>query len=142
EAARERLKALRQEISAITTSDDPAAEAAALGKTIEALQDAMKTAAKAAADAKNRLTAAAEVLKQTTQAAERAAEEAQARAARRDSAVAEAGFAGEAAVRGALLDERTSSELRERVRKHEQDTHAVEQRIKALQNELGDIRVS
>ncbi|MCA9628166.1 MAG: hypothetical protein KC766_10895, partial [Myxococcales bacterium] len=59
----------------------------------EALQEAMKTAAKAAADADNRLTAAAEVLKQTTQAVERAAEEAQARAARRDSAVAEAGFA-------------------------------------------------
>ena len=142
EAARQRLRALRQEISAITTSDDPAAEAAALGKTLEALQEAMKTAAKAAADAKNRLTAAVEVLNQTTQAAKRAADEAQARAARRDSAVAEAGFADEAVVRGALLDERTSSELRERVRKHEQDTHAVEQRIKALQTELGDIRVS
>ena len=142
EAARERLKALRQEISAITTSDDPAAEAAALGKTIEALQEAMKTASKAAADAKNQVTAAVEVLKQTTQAAKKAAEESQASAARRDRAVAKAGFVDEAAVRGALLDEQTSSELRERVRKHEQDTHAVEQRIKALQNELGDVRVS
>ena len=142
ESTRERLKALRQEISAITTSDDPAAEAAALGKTIEVLQEAMKTAAKESADAKNRLTAATEALKQTTEAADKAREESQARAARRDDAIAGAGFANEAAVRDAVLEPAEATALSERVRKHDQDIHAVAERIKALEEEFGDARVS
>lgn len=142
ETARGRLKALRQEISAITTSDDPAGEAAELGKTIEALQEATKTAAKAAADAKNGLTAAREVLKQTTEASEKAGEEAQTRAARRNAAIAEAGFEDEAAVWNAVMEPSDAAALSERVRKHDQDLHSVKRRIHELLETLGDLRVA
>lgn len=142
ESTRERLNALRQEISAITTSDDPAAEAAALGQAIELLQGAMKTAAEESADAKNRLIAATEALKQTTEAADKATEEAQARAARRDDAIADAGFENEAAVRNAVLKPAEAAALSERVRKHDQDLYAVKRRIQELGDALGAVRVA
>lgn len=142
ETARERLRELRQGISAITTSDDPAAEAAAVGKTIEGLQEAVTTAAKAEVDAANRLTAATEALKQTAEATEKAGEEARARAARRDEAIAEAGFEDEAAVRNAVMEPADAAALSEEVRKHDQDLHAVKRRIQELGEVLGEVRVA
>lgn len=102
----------------------------------------MKTEAKAAADAKNWLTAATEALKQTTETTEKAGEEAKARAARRDDAIAEAGFDNEAAVREAVLEPADAAALSERVRKHDQDLHALKRRIHELGDVLGDVRVA
>ena len=45
-------------------------------------------------------------------------------------------------MRDAVLEPAEATALGERVRKHDQDTHAVAQRIKALEEELGDARVS
>ncbi len=142
ESTRVRLSKLRAEVSAITTSDDPAAEAAALDDKIEALQGAMRTAATVSADAKNRLTAATEALKQRAEAAERATQEAQARALRRDKAITGAGFENEAAVQGAVLEPNEIAALAERIRKHEDDLHAVKRRLQELADALGDVRVA
>jgi exonuclease SbcC len=141
-SARERLAKLREEIAAVTKSKDPAAEASALGKQIEGLEGALKTAAVEAANAQNRRTRAEEALRLTAWAASKAVEEANARAKRRDDDVARAGFAGEVEVRSALLSEATITSLIERVREHEHECHAVEQRIGDLKEALGDVRVS
>ena len=138
----DRLATLRKEIAAVTESNDPVADTAALVKQIEALEEALKTAATEAANAKNRIAAAQEALRLTADAANKALQEAAARAKRRDEKVAQAEFADEAAVRAALLDDATVNELAERVRKHDQDSHAVEQRIGVLQGVLGEVRVS
>jgi exonuclease SbcC len=81
-------------------------------------------------------------LNQVTTAAKKAADEAAARRDRRDQEIAHAGFADEAAVQDALLDAATSNELNQHVRNHDQATHAVNERIKILRQELEDIRVS
>jgi exonuclease SbcC len=138
----ERLATLRGEIAAVTESDDPGAEASALAKQVEAIEGVLKSASAEAADAKNRMTSAKETVRLTAEAAKKAYEEAATRTRRRDEEIGRAGFADEAAVRAALLDEETSNELNERLREHDQDTHTVDQRIKTLQEELGDVRVS
>ena len=136
------LATLRKEIAAVTESNDPMADTAALVKQIEALEGAWKTASTEAANAKNRIATAQEALRLTADAANKALQEAAARAKRRDEEVAQAEFADEAAVKAALLDDATVNELAERVRKHGQDSHGVEQRIGVLQGTLGEVRVS
>jgi exonuclease SbcC len=141
-ASLERLTALQAEIQAVTEADDPAAEAAGLEEKIRQLEADLKTASEEAATSQNLFIAAQEAQRHTAEAAAAARRDAAQRAESRDAEIARAGFAGEAAVRDALLDEATAARLREQVRKHAQDTHAAAERIAVLKTELGDERVS
>jgi exonuclease SbcC len=141
-ASLQRLTALQDEIHAITASDDPAAEAAALEEQIRQLEANLKTAAEEAAASKNQLMTAQEALRLQTEAAEAARQEAARRAEKRDAEIARAGFDDETAVREAILDKATAARLKEQIDKHEQDSHAAEERIATLETELGEERVS
>jgi exonuclease SbcC len=133
---------LQKEIQAVTESADPAAEAAALEDQIGRLETSLKTAAEEAATARNRLMTAQEAQRLKAEAAEAARQEALQRTESRDADIARAGFADEAAVREALLDEATTARLQQQVHKHAQDRHAAEERAATLKAELGDERVS
>jgi exonuclease SbcC len=140
--SRRRLATLQAEIRAVTASADPAAEAAALDERIRRLEADRKTAAGEAAAAQNRLMAAGEGQRLTAEAAAAAFQEAARRAESRDAGIARAGFAGEAAVRKALLDEATATQLEEQVHRHVQESHAAEERAATLRAELGEERVT
>jgi exonuclease SbcC len=137
-----RLTTLQAEIQAVTESDDPAAEAAALEEQIRQLEDDLKTATEEAAASQNRWMTAQEAQRLRTEAAEAARRDAAERAESRDAEIARAGFGDEAAVREALLDEATAARLQEQVQKHARDSHAAEERAGTLKAELGEERVS
>lgn len=137
----QRLTTLQAEIHAVTGSDDPAAEAAALEEQIRQLEDNLKAASEEAATSQNRLMAAKEAQRIKAEAAIAALQDALQRAESRDAEIARAGFDDEAAVREALLDEATATRLKEQVHKHAQDSHAAEERVATLRTELGDERV-
>ncbi len=141
-ASLQRLAALQEEIRAVTESADPAAEAAALEERIQRLEDDLKAAADEAATSQNRLTAAKEAQRLTAEAAEAALQDAAQRAEIRDAEIARTGFDGEAAVREALLDEATTTRLKEQVHRHAQESHAAEERAAVLTAELGEERVT
>jgi exonuclease SbcC len=137
-----RLATLQSEIRAVTDAADPAAEAAALEEQIQRLEAHLKAAAEDAAGAQNRLAAAAAAQRLTGEAALAALQSALQRAESRDADIVRAGFADEAAVRGAVLDEATAGRLKTQVRRHQEDSHAVAERLDALSAELGGERVS
>ncbi|HEV2843208.1 MAG TPA: SMC family ATPase, partial [Thermoanaerobaculia bacterium] len=141
-ASQQRLAALREEIHAVTASDDPAAEAAALEERIRRLEADLKAAAEDAATSQNLLTGAQEAQRLTAEAAEAVRQEAVQRAESRDAEIARAGFDDEAAIRAAFLDKATANRLQEQIHKHAQESHAVEDRIATLTDELGEERVS
>lgn len=141
-ASRERLTAVQDAIRAVTRSADPAAEAAALEEQIRQLESNCKTASEEASTAQNRLAGTQEASRLQAEAAKAALQEATRRAKSRDADIARSGFADEAAVREALLDEATATRLREQVHKHAQDSHAAEERAALLEAELGEERVS
>jgi exonuclease SbcC len=141
-ASLQRLAILQAEIRAVTEAADPAAEAATLEEQIRQLEADLKVASEEAATAQNRLAAAKEAQRLTDEAARATLLDAIRRAESRDAEIARAGFDGEAAVREALLDDATTARLKEQVHKHEQDSHAAEERAAALSAELGDERVS
>lgn len=141
-ASLRRLETLRDEIRAVTESDDPAAEAAALEESIRGLEAGLKSAAEEEAAAKNLLATAKEAQRLTAEASEAALRDAERRAESRDAEIARAGFGDEAAVREALLDEATATRLKLQVYKHVQDSHAAQERAAALRAELGEERVS
>jgi DNA repair protein SbcC/Rad50 len=141
-ASRARLAALAAEIHAVTEAADPAAEARALEEEIRRLEDNRRAAAEEEAAAQNRRMAVKEVERLTAETARAAREDARERAESRDSGVARAGFADEAAVREALLDEATAARLKEEVHAYAQDRHAAEERAATLRAELGEERVS
>jgi exonuclease SbcC len=141
-ASRDRLTAVQAAIRAVTGSADPAAEAAALEEQIRQLETDCKAASDEAATAQNRLMATQEAHRLQAEAAKAALQEAARRAKSRDAEIARAGFAGEAAVREALLDEATATRLREQVSRHALDSRATEERAALLSAELGEERVS
>ncbi len=141
-ASLQRLTVLRDEIRAVTESDDPAAEAAVQEEQIQRLEAGLKVAAEEEAAAKNLLATAQETQRLTAEAAEAALQEAARRVESRDAEIARAGFGDEAAVREALLDEATATRLKVQVYKHVQDSHAAQERAAALRAELGEERVS
>ena len=138
----QRLAALQDEIRTVTESPDPAAEAAALEERIRRLETDLKAASEEEATAKNLLAAAREAQRLTAETAEAALQDALQRAEIRDTEIARTGFGAEAAVREALLDQATATELQERVHRHVQESHAAEERIAVLSAELGDERVA
>ncbi|HEX4499097.1 MAG TPA: SbcC/MukB-like Walker B domain-containing protein, partial [Thermoanaerobaculia bacterium] len=141
-ASLQRLTTLQAEIQAVTESDDPAAEATDLEEQIHQLETGRETAAEEAASAQNRLTAADEAQRHTAEAAGSTLRDALQRTESRNAEIARAGFDDETAVREALLDEATASRLQEQIRRHAQDSHAVDERISALGADLGSERVS
>ncbi len=141
-ASLQRLTMLQDEIHAVTESDDPAAEAEALDEQIQQLEANLKTAAEEEATSQNRLMTAKEAQRLKAEAAEAAIQDAVQRTEGRDAEIARAGFDDEAAVREALLDDATAARLKEQVHKYVQDSHAAQERIATLRNELGDERVS
>lgn len=140
--SQQRLATLQAEISTVTGSDDPAAEAVALEEQIRQLEASRKTAAEEEAASQNRLMAAKEAQRLKAEAAIAALQEATQRAESRDAEIARAGFGDEAAVREALLDETTAGQLREQVHRHAQESHSCEERVTTLRAELGEERVS
>jgi len=138
----QRLATLQGEIHAVTKSEDPAAEAEALEEQIQQLESNLKAASEKEATAQNRVMTAQEAQRLKAEAAMAALQDALERAESRDAEIARAGFDDEAAVREALLDDATVTQLREKVRKYEQDSHAAEERVATLRAELGDERVS
>ncbi|MBV8200465.1 MAG: SMC family ATPase, partial [Acidobacteria bacterium] len=142
DAGRGRLRALAAEIRAVTRAADPAAEAAALEHQVQRIEGARQAAAAEEAAARNRLAAAEEARKLTARAALSAAKHALKRVESRDARIVRAGFADEAAVRAALLDEAVVGRLAEQVQRHLREGHAVDERRAALAAELGSKRVS
>lgn len=142
EAKQQRLVELRKEIAAVVGSGDPVSEDAALTERIETLEATVKTASAKEVAAQSEVASATEALRLIAEAAKKADEDVSERVARRDSAIAEAGFAEESEVRASLLDEEPRSDAIERVRAHEKDVHAVQQRISALKESLGEARVT
>src|SRR6185312_9050625 len=141
-ASLQRLATLQAEIHAVTESDDPAAEVAALEEQILQLDANLKAASEEEAASQNRLTTAKEAQRLKAEAAVAALQDAIQRAQSRDEEIARAGFDDEDAVRAAVLDDATATRLKERVHKYAQEVHAVEERVAALRAELGDERVS
>jgi exonuclease SbcC len=141
-ACLQRLATLQEEIQAVTQAADPAAEAEALEEQIRQLEASLKTAAEEAATTQNRLMAAQEAHRLQAEAAAAARQGAAQRAESRDAEIARAGFAGEAAVREALLDDATATRLKGQVHQHAQDSHAAEERFATLTADLGEERVS
>jgi exonuclease SbcC len=141
-ATRKRLTALNAQIRAVTRSADPAAEVAGLEERIQQAEARLKAASEEAAGAQNRLAAAEEAHRFTAEAAKAALDDALRRVESRDAEIERAGFAGETAVRGVLLDETVAEQLRRQIQRHLQDIHTVEERHAALVAELGDERVS
>jgi exonuclease SbcC len=141
-ASLQRLATLQAEIHAVTESDDPAAEVAALEEQILQLDTNLKAAAEEEATSQNRLMTAKEAQRLKAEAAVAALQDAIQRAQSRDAEIARAGFDDEAAVREALLDEATDKRLKEQVHKYAQDVHAAEERAATLRAELGEERVS
>lgn len=137
-----RLATLQDEIRAITESDDPAAEAAALDQRIRQLEASLKEAAEGASTARNEMATAQEAQRLKAEAAEAALQDATRRAESRDAEIARAGFENEAAVRAARLDEETAARLKEQISRHAQESHSAEERAAALRAELGEERVS
>ncbi|MFL6197181.1 MAG: AAA family ATPase, partial [Thermoanaerobaculia bacterium] len=138
----QRLATLQEEIRAVTESADPAGEAAALEDRIRRMEADLKAASEEAATSQNEVMAAQEAQRFTTEAAEAARRDAARRTESRDAEIARAGFADEAAVREALLDDATAARLKDQVQRHAQDTHATEERAATLKIELGEERVS
>src|SRR6185312_10811883 len=120
-ASLQRLATLQAEIHAVTESDDPAAEVAALEEQILQLDANLKAASEEEAASQNRLTTAKEAQRLKAEAAVAALQD---------------------AIRAAVLDDATATRLKERVHKYAQEVHAVEERVAALRAELGDERVS
>ncbi len=141
-ASLRRLTALQTEIHAVTESDDPAAEVAALEEQIHQLDANLKRASEEESASQNRLTTAKEAQRLKAEAAVAALQDAIQRARSRDEEIARAGFDDEAAVREAVLDEATANRLKEQVHKYAQDVHAAEERAAALGADLGEERVS
>jgi DNA repair protein SbcC/Rad50 len=141
-ASLQRLATLQEEIQAVTESPDPAAEAAALEERIQRLETDLKAASEEAAASQNRLMAAQEAQRLKAEAAEAVLQDALQRAEIRDAEIARTGFDGEAALREALLDEATTTRLKEQVHRHAQESHAAEERAAALRTELGEERVT
>jgi exonuclease SbcC len=141
-ASLQRLATLQAEIHAVTESDDPAAEVAALEEQILQLDADLKATSEEEATSQNRLTTAKEAQRLKAEAAVASLQEAIQRAQSRDAEIAHAGFDDEDAVREAILDEATATRLKEQVHKHAQDVHAIEERVATLSAELGDERVS
>jgi exonuclease SbcC len=137
----QRLATLQDEIHAVTESEDPAAEAAALEEQIQQLETNLKAAAEEEATAQNRLTTAKEAQRLKAEAAEAARQETAQRAEARDEEIARAGFKDEAAVREALLDDATIKRLQDQVHRHAQESHSTEERLTTLRDELGEERV-
>jgi DNA repair protein SbcC/Rad50 len=141
-ASLQRLATLQAEIHAVTGSPDPAAEAAALEERIRRLETDLKAASEEAAASQNRLIAAKEAQRHTAEAAEAALQDAIQRAEMRDAEIARTGFGNAAAVRKALLDEETTTRLKEQVHRHARESHAAEERAALLRTELGEERVT
>jgi exonuclease SbcC len=142
ELKRSRLTTLRREISEVTESADPGAEAKGLADRVEAIERAFRTTSADAAEAKSRIASAKAALKLRAEAATKADDEAEIRKSRRDQEIARAGFTDEVAVRAAVLDGATTDQLSDRINEHDRNTHAVHQQITALQHQLGDVRIS
>ena len=142
DASLQRLATLQAEIHAVTESDDPAAEVAALEEQILQLDANLKAAAEEEAASHNRLTTASEAQRLKAEAAVASLQEAIERAQSRDEEIARAGFDDEEAVRAAVLDEATAARLREQVQQYARDVHAADERTAALGAELGEERVS
>lgn len=142
DASRGRLRALAAQVRAVTRAADPAAEAAALEEQVLRIEGALKAAAAEEAASRNRLAAAEEARRLTARAALSAAKHALKRVESRDARIVRAGFADEAGVRAALLDEAVAGRLAEQVQRHLREGHAVEERRAALAAELGSERVS
>jgi exonuclease SbcC len=137
-----RLTTLEAEIHAVTESADPAAEARALEEQVRQLEADLKAATDESATSQNRLMSAKEAQRLKAEAAAAAREDSVERAESRDSGIARAGFADEAAVREALLDDAIAARLQEQVHKYAQDRHAAGVRAATLRAELGEERVS
>jgi exonuclease SbcC len=142
DTALQRLATLQAEIHAVTESDDPAAEAAALEERIQKLEGSLKAATEEETTSQNRLMTATEAQRLKAEAAEATLQDAVQRAESRDAEIARAGFDDETAVREALLDEATTTRLREQIQRHARDSHAAEERAATLGAELGEERVS
>jgi exonuclease SbcC len=140
--ALQRLETVQGEIRKVTKSDDPAAEAADLEARIRQLEADCKAASEEVSAAQNLVMTAKEAQRLQADAAEAAVRDAARRAESRNAGIARAGFGSEAAVRKALLDNATAAQLQEQVNRHAQDLHAAEERVAALQAELGEERVS
>ncbi len=138
----QRLTTLQAEIHAVTESDDPAGEVAALEERIRQLDANLKAASEEEAISQNRLMTAKEAQRLKAEAAVAALQDAIQRAESRDAEIARTGFDDEAAVREALLDDATATRLKEQVHKYVQDVHAAGERVATLRTELGDERVS
>jgi DNA repair protein SbcC/Rad50 len=139
---RERLAAIQAEIEAVTRSSDPAAEAEALEVQIRKLEQRVTAATEQATAAQHDLTTAREALRHKTEAADAARDHAARLAASRDAEIARAGFPAEQAVRAAAIDAAAIAQLELQVRRHEQESHSIDERIAALTAELGAERVS
>ena len=136
------LASLREEIAAVTQSQDPAGEVSVLSDQIEELEAAVSNARSDCAGSEKRLSAAEEGLKIRTGTADKARQNALGRVKQRDAKVAEAGFDNEEQVRAAVLDPAVETKLGIQLQAYDRDLHLVEQRIAVLSNELGALRVS
>lgn len=141
-ADREHLATIQAEIEGITRSADPAAEAEALEAQIRRLEQRLETATDQTATAQQRWMTAREELRHKAEAADTARNHAARIAARRDTGLAQAGFSEEQAVRAAVIDATSIAHLEGQVRKYDQDSHSVDERITALTAELGTERAS
>lgn len=138
----EDLTSLRDEIAAVTQSQDPAAEVNELNDQIEALEVSVNDARSDFADSEKRLSSAEKGVKLRTDAADKAREKITARVKRRDEQVAGAGFDSAEQAKAALLDAAAETNLEKQLRGYDQDLHLAERQIATISQELGTLRVS
>lgn len=137
-----RLAQLETDLSAVTTSRDPAQELATLDSQITQLETADRDAA--AAYSKLELTLARDT--QACQAerttAERARSAREAREQQLEAGLRQAELADENAMLAVLLPPNEATKLKTQIDLHERDHHMVNERLLSLQRDLGDQKVS
>ena len=141
-ADQERLQAVRAEIAEVTRSPDPEQERTGLASRVNELESRHRGALAAETEASGELAVKRQAHKDRERAAEEAAGEALVRIEQRDQHVAQAGFDSTADVRNAVRDSTAQARLGKSVAEHERALHATESRVRDLQTDLGNERVS
>lgn len=136
------LAELRAEIRAVTAAQDPASEAAALERRIEALEREERAAGEWAAKAREACSATTAARGAAEESARLEEQQLGALRERRAAALAQAGFDAEARAWAARLEERARAGVEAELQAYDHEQRATEQRIAALVEELGGIRVS
>ena len=142
DADEERLQTVRAEIAEVTWSTDPEQERSNLSSRIDYLETGQRDAFAAEAEARRESATTHQAHEDRERAATEAEGEAAERIRLRDLGLSQAQFDSSDDVRTAVRDDVAQTRLGTLIEDHDRALHAVEQRVRDLQDDLKDGRVS